>query len=315
MASALRRDLAKLRKLAFRQSDKLSGLVRSIHELLASRHGERARLETLRQWLLTPLTLWPVDFKGIGEHMVNLMRRQDTLPPEFGFLFEQVCRLPTAKACEEVAEYERLVEKGSYETLCRSGFKFGEHETQLFEDADFQKDLQRLSALFDLSKYTHKNGVIRRSLVQERNFRPGFDFKAENEVQRFQVTFDAFCHKWNLYGLQDGRPLLLKLTVNLTAHGTMIVIPAFWSFDRRRDLHWKQIMRLHRVRGLARQGPKLSSGRLERKKQAVVAQRLWTKMEKEGKGRRQRYEAIKTVLKLAPETDNRAIRRLLTKST
>ena len=51
-----------------------------------------------------------------------------------------------------------------------------------------------------------------------------------------QAVFDAFCMRWNLYGMQGDRPLVTKLSVNLTPHGTMIFIPAYWSFDYKRDV-------------------------------------------------------------------------------
>jgi hypothetical protein len=54
--------------------------------------------------------------------------------------------------------------------------------------------------------------------------------------------------------MEGDRPLLLKLTVNLTPFGTMILIPGYWSFDPKRDLNWKAITALHRARGVQRYG-------------------------------------------------------------
>ena len=42
--------------------------------------------------------------------------------------------------------------------------------------------------------------------------------------------------KSNLYGMEKGKPLLQKLSVNLTPFDTMIFIPACWSFDYHPDL-------------------------------------------------------------------------------
>lgn len=99
-------------------------------------------------------------------------------------------------------------------------------------------------------------GIVRRWLVQERSFHPGWDFRWETERERFQVAFDAFCHRWNLYGMENERPLLLKLTVNPTPHGLLIMILTYWSFDPKRDLNWSEINRLLEARGVPRQGPK-----------------------------------------------------------
>ena len=37
------------------------------------------------------------------------------------------------------------------------------------------------------------------------------------------------------------------------AVGTMIFIPAYWSFDPKRDLNWLAIMALHKARGVPKQ--------------------------------------------------------------
>jgi len=128
-------------------------------------------------------------------------------------------------------------------------------------------------------------------MVQERNFRPSdWKFSWGTEAQRFQNVFDAFCHRWNLYGMErkktsnfklqtsgkpqnsnlkenanaaeesEDRPLLLKLSVNLTPFSTMIEVPKYWSFDPKRDLKWGAVTKLHRMREVPRQGPKLSPG-------------------------------------------------------
>lgn len=312
MPLSLSRDLAALEKLAFKRVERVGPLLTEIHALLDadSSHADHRMLNVVREWLLTPFTLWPIDFHGVGQMIVTIAREGGEIPADVRFLLSQVSALPNKKACQAVATYERLVETGSYESLCKSPVKFDEKEKRLMQSADFVKDWKRLGALFDLTKQRGKKGIIRRSLVQERNFRPGFDFQATDDTKRFQTAFDAFCHRWNLYGMEHDRPLLLKLTVNLTAHGTMIVIPAFWSFDHKRDLDWKRIMKLHRVRGVPRQGPKLSSGRLERSEQGKEARRLWKESGESGLRGDKRYAWIKKRLGLSDETDNSSIRRL-----
>ena len=106
-------------------------------------------------------------------------------------------------------------------------------------------------------------------MAQERNFRPkDWSFSWESEAPRFQNVFGAFCHRWDLYGMEWDRPLLLKLTVNLTPYGTIMMVPRYWSFDPRRDLKWKAITRLHRARSAQKQGLKLGSNRAERREEA-----------------------------------------------
>jgi hypothetical protein len=54
--------------------------------------------------------------------------------------------------------------------------------------------------------------------------------------------------------MRDGRdrPLLLKVSVNPTPHGTMIVTAALEPGSHR-DLDWKFIGKLHRARGARKQ--------------------------------------------------------------
>jgi hypothetical protein len=94
----------------------------------------------------------------------------------------------------------------------------------------------------------------------ERNLRPSFSVNLRRHGEIFQAAFDAFCLRWNLYGMQNDEPLPLKLAVHLTPYGTMIHIPAYWSFDPKRDIRWDAIARLHRTRVPGRQGPALAEG-------------------------------------------------------
>jgi hypothetical protein len=64
---------------------------------------------------------------------------------------------------------------------------------------------------------------------------------------------------------------MMRLTANLTPFGTMIFIPAYWSFDPKRDLNWRAITALHKARGVAKQGPKLSANQLAARVEAIHA--------------------------------------------
>src|SRR5690606_8920680 len=117
-------------------------------------------------------------------------------------------------------------------------------------------------------------GVIRRTMNVERNLRPAFSVNTRRQDELFQAVFDAFCLRWNLYGMLRDKPLPLKLTVNVTPHGTMIHIPAYWSFDPKRDLSWNAIAKLHRVRVSRRQGSALADGYAERMRDAEKLREL-----------------------------------------
>ena len=49
----------------------------------------------------------------------------------------------------------------------------------------------------------------------ERNLRPSFSVNMRRPDDVFQAAFDAFCLRWNLYGMQYDEPLLLKLAVDV----------------------------------------------------------------------------------------------------
>ena len=74
--------------------------------------------------------------------------------------------------------------------------------------------------------------------------------------------------------MQNDEPLLLKLAVNLTPYGTMIHIPAYWSFDPKRDIRWEAIAKLHRTRVHGRQGSALAEGVAERMQAAEKLRHL-----------------------------------------
>ena len=131
---------------------------------------------------------------------------------------------------------------------------------------------------------------------------------------RFHVVFAAFCQRWNLYGMQGDRPLLLKLTANLTPFGTMIFIPSYWSFDPKRDLNWHAITSLHKARGVPKQGQKLSANQLAARLEGIHA----AKLSKEADARKLKGETrISWMLKKLNKdsrTDERQLRRILAKS-
>src|SRR5208337_2957842 len=116
--------------------------------------------------------------------------------------------------------------------------------------------------------------LIRRTMNVERNLRPSFSVNLHRRNDVFQAAFDAFCLRWNLFGVQNDEPLLLKLSVNLTPYGTMIHIPAYWSFDPKRDIRWDAIAKLHRTRVHGRQGSVLAEGVAERMQNADKLRKL-----------------------------------------
>lgn len=313
MTASLQADLARLSRLAFRRTERAREVVREFHRVKRQirNHRDYADVERLCQWLFVPLTLGPVDVAGLMTHVLRKMVSGGKLDRKTKLLLALLGAPPDQAVQEMAAAHEHLVQQGNYESLIKSQPKFEEMEQQLHRDADFNRAWNEIKEHFPVDEYRNPKGVVRRRMVQERNFRSAWDFRWTAKKDRFQNVFDAFCHKWNLYGMEGDRPLLLKLTVNLTPFGTMILIPAYWSFDPKRDLNWKAITALHRARGVHRQGPKLSKNRMAMREEAVAAKRLWKEAKTIGLKGRPRYEWVLARLHLDCGNDESKLKRLL----
>jgi hypothetical protein len=147
-------------------------------------------------------------------------------------------------------------------------------------------------------------------MTAERNLRPSFSVNVRRRQDVFHAAFDAFCLRWNLYGVQHDEPLLLKLAVNLTPYGTMIHIPAYWSFDPKRDIRWDAIASLHRARVPGRQGSALAEGLVERMRAAEKLRRLDLEVHRLGLKGEKKHEFLCAGLGWVPGTSPKRISRL-----
>lgn len=313
MTASLHRDIKKLSRLAFRRTEKAREVVREFHSVKKQirNHADYAEVECLYQWLFVPLTLWPVDVAGLMMHVLRKMVSGAKPDAKAKLLLTLLGTAPDETIQSVAAAHEHLVQQGNYESLIKSQPKFEEMEQQLHRDAGFNRAWNEIKEHFPVDQYRNLKGVVRRRMVQERNFRSAWDFRWTAKKDRFQNVFDAFCHKWNLYGMEGDRPLLLKLTVNLTPYGTMILIPGYWSFDPKRDLNWKAMTALHRARGVQRQGPKLSRNRMANREDAIAAKRLWREAKSQGLRGRPRVEWVLAKLHLDCGNDESKLKRLL----
>jgi hypothetical protein len=304
-------DLARHSKLVFRRMKAGVQLIERFHALPESARGHTT-LKRAYDWLLVPLSLWPVDVIGIASHLLDAFEAGKKPSIDMVGLVNLLGKPPIEQTCGIISMHERNVKGGNYETLIKAQHKFDFKEKLLNEYKEFREDWTWIKRLFDLNEYQGENGVIRRRMVSERNFRPtDWNFKWNSREDRFRNIFDAFCHKWVLYGMGKDKPLLQKLSVNITPFGTMIFIPRYWSFDHNRDLRWRAITRLHRARGVPRQGAKLSANQAERRKQAAVARRLIKKAtEQQMKGEKRDYWVM-AKLGLHPDTHPKQLQRLL----
>jgi hypothetical protein len=227
-------------------------------------------------------------------------------------LFSFLQKTPTPKEQLAVGDHELQVRTGSYETHISAQQKFKYKEEILTANPVFKAEWDAIKTKFDVDKYRDPKGIIRRLMVQERGFRlPEWECNWSKQKSRFDTVFNAFCHRWILYGMEGDKPLLQKLSINVTALGTMIFIPRYWSFDRKLDLNWGAITKLHRSRGVHRQGEKLGFGEVARMKEAFKAQALWQQSKKEGLKGETRKEWVIKKMGWRPENDFSKFRRLL----
>jgi len=275
MPSTLKQDLEKLGALAYHRREYSQDDIRRFHALRRKNGGEvPTELDILHRWMLVPLTLWPLNIHDIFCSCMDTVDAGKPLDPDMLFLLQSLSEPPSEKVCQVVAEHEHLVQKGSYESLINTQAKFDSIEREAIRDPELVRAWKAIKKRWDITKYADRKGVIRRSLTTERNFRQAFSVDWKEPSHRFQAAFDAFCARWDLYGMQGDKPLTMKLSVNLTPHGTMIFIPAYWSFDSKRDISWPAVKKLHGARALKKQGEALSEGLEERRKNAAKLRKL-----------------------------------------
>lgn len=276
MQTSLKHDLERLSQLAFDRREWCEPLVRELHRLrkTAKAHPDLALMEKACEWLFVPFAFWAIDFCGLCAVVQERIASGERLESALRLIIESLPPLPGEKAQTIAAAHEHEVQRGDYGAQVRAGDKYALMEQQLMNDARFREEWAAIGAAFDVAAHRDEKGIIRRRMVAERGFRPDWKFDWSDAVSRFQAMFDLFCHRWNLYGMKGNRPLLMKLTVNLTPHGTMIVIPSWWSLDRARDLNWQEINKLHGARVPTRQGSKLTRNQMEQAAEAKKAARL-----------------------------------------
>jgi hypothetical protein len=261
MTTALDLDLKKLKARAFDRADWAGEVLRRYHAALPGFDAATAQLlEVLHQWMFVPPTLWPFNVQDVLADCLTALAKKQRLNFRHRLLIELLPEPPDKSICAAVADHELHIQKGDYEHLVRTPAKYAQNELTIKTDPELRRQWERIKAAFDISAYCDHKGVIRRSMSVERNLRPSFSVNLRRREAVFQAAFDAFCWRWNLYGMQNDEPLPLKLAVNLTPYGTMIHIPAYWSFDPKRDIRWDAIARLHRARVPGRQGSTLAEG-------------------------------------------------------
>ena len=275
MKSDLQTDLKKLESLAFDRIDWGAATIRRYHAITPKL--DAATIQALRglyYWIFVPPTLWPFNIQNVLDDCLLALENRKKLNANHRLLIDLLPAPPNDAVCAAAAEHERHVQTGNYEDLLKTQAKYAQHELAIRNDPELKRQWAAIKDSFDHRKYADYKGVIRRRMLVERNLRPSIPVNLREAGDVFQAAFDAFCLRWNLYGMQHDDPLPLKLAVNLTAYGTMIHIPSYWSFDPKRDIRWDAIAKLHRVRVPGRQGAALAEGLAERIQKAEKLRHL-----------------------------------------
>jgi len=269
MTKALDLDLKRLKARAFDRADWAEEALRRYHSVVQKLDdGVVRQLRGLYDWMFVPTTLWPFNIQDVLEDCLATLEKGKHLNSRHRLIIEMLPEPPDETVCAAVANHELHVQTGTYENLVKTPAKYSQNELAIRTDPELQRQWARLKVAFKVQEYGDHKGVIRRTMGAERNLRPAFKVNLRRRGDAFRAAFDAFCLRWNLYGMLNDEPLPLKLAVNLTPYGTMIHIPAYWSFDPKRDIRWDAIASLHRARVPGRQGSALAEGLAGRMKDA-----------------------------------------------
>ncbi|MDP1589621.1 MAG: hypothetical protein Q8M07_17845 [Prosthecobacter sp.] len=310
---SLKADLQRLDERAYSSRHGSEEALRAFHRVAKKLRGvDGDRLWKLHEWILVPITLWPFEVCDVMLEALDEWKKHVALGERLRLLIDLLPDPPDEAACEIVARHEHQVQSGDYEHVLGNEAKYAQKEAELKTDPGFQEQWARIKAAFDLSTYADHKGVIRRTMGTERNLRPEWPNRLSGPEAAFQTAFDAFCMNWNLYGMLHDEPLLLKLAVNLTPYATMIVIPAYWSLDPKRDVRWGEIARLHRARARQRQGAALKEGKEHRRRLTLKLGELDAEAKRRGLRGEARHAFLCEGLGWVPETSAKRLSRLRT---
>ena len=313
MTTALDLDLKKLKARAFDRAEWAEETLQRYHSAIQNLdHAAIQQLRALYQWMFVPPTLWPFNIQDVLEDCLAALEKGKRLNSRHRLLIDLLPEPPDENICAAVADHELHVQKGTYENLVKTQAKYSQNELAIRTNPELRRQWARIKAAFDVKAYCDHKGVIRRTMSAERNLRPSFSVNVRRRDDVFHAAFDAFCLRWNLYGMEHDEPLPLKLAVNLTPFGTMIHIPAYWSFDPKRDIRWDAIASLHRVRVRGRQGNALAEGLAERRKAAEKLRRLDNEALRLGLKGEKKHAFLCAGLGWVPGTSAKRISRLRT---
>jgi len=273
---SLKHSLTQLRGLRYQRFKVCSAVVRDWFTLRGAidRHPQNTALWRVHDWLISPLTLQALDYTGFANHIVSILRRGGEFDADLILLLSLIEEPPSAQKIELMKRHEEAVAEGRYDGLAKEPRRYEELESKMRDDPLLLRFWTRIKSRYERHFRPNPRGVMRRTLARERGFDCRREFKWGNKRDRFQITFDALCHRWCLYGFEKQNPLALKLTANPTPHGTMIFVPRGMSLAANGTFVWKAITEIHKAHGASRQGEKLFGIRMQHRKDCEAAKKF-----------------------------------------
>lgn len=306
-----------LGKLSFAQKYKIGDTFKEVYQLETAPESSRDRhhLVFIRKWMLVPLSLWPVDFAGMGRFLCQEIRAGRSLDTRLERVLGMLQKFPAESVRQIITDHENEVRKGDYGRFINKNAKFEAFERATINNPRRIAQWEQIKTDFKDSgvvKFTPK-ALIRRTLMLERNFRiPGWEFVTwSDEEKAFQTAIDLYCAEWNLFGMEGDRPLLLKLSVNVTHQSVMIVVPCYWRPDFKRDINWANVAALLEALGAESKGEKAARAEAERLEIAIRTYEAAQEAEKRGLQGEARHKFILKTAGLPPRTDERKVRKLI----
>jgi hypothetical protein len=203
MTTALNRDIEKLKARAFDRAEWAGEALLRYHAAVAKLAASTGQpLQGIYQWMFVPTTLWPFNVQDVLEDCLTVLEKGKRLNSRHRLLIDLLPEPPDDAICVAVADHELHVQKGTYENLVKTQAKYSQNEIAIRNEPQLRQQWARIKTAFDVQKYRDHKGVIRRTMTAERNLRPSFSVNVRRREDVFHAAFDAFCLRWNLYGMQ-----------------------------------------------------------------------------------------------------------------
>lgn len=133
LSSSLKHDLACLDTRAYFPRRWSEEVLRSYHRVSHSLKGSDGdRLRKLHDWVMVPLTLWPVEMCDALRDALAAWKDTKALTEPQRLLVDLLPEPPDAAACEIVAQHEREVQRGFYEHVTGESAKYAQMEAHCF---------------------------------------------------------------------------------------------------------------------------------------------------------------------------------------